>query len=193
MPVPVAPTDVHDPVARAEHEVHRLLLFRVQTIGRHESGGFPQRFASANTSIDSADHFPLAREAFDGRKILAVVQDLAREFLEGECACQFLVAELSSAVAEGLSENLVTARDRDPFEDMIFRILERNFGGRTVDCVAGWLRLQAGEQASFVRIQPLALAHAQIGCRNFNQLVGAGLPDENGYFVVGRAAARFLP
>ena len=85
--------------------------------------------------------------------------------------------------------------DRSPFEQMLLRVPQRGGGrleGEALPFPRGLERLlpELGQRLRLLGREPGALALLDLGGGDRDQLVRSGFPDQDGHFVVGRAAAR---
>jgi hypothetical protein len=118
---------------RLQNHLNSLHLFRSQTIGRNEASSGTKRIKRAYSAIDDRDHVAFALQALPRRNLPAVSQNPAIGLQEGEFASQPLKIDSTAAVAQSFRYNFVVRGDRNSFEYVILRVLERWLGGHGLE------------------------------------------------------------
>lgn len=99
--------------------------------------------------------------------------------------------DLAAAVTEGFGEDLVIVGHGDALEDVVLGVRQ---GGRRalegVQAMTGSFSAEAAERFALLWSETGLLAGFDFGSGDFDELVGAGVADEPGDFVVGGLMAR---
>ena len=177
--------------------MHRVLLFRPQPIGRQEGVIAAQPIEGADATIDGGDHLPLAIETLARRDLMPDPEDRARGLLQSKHALGVFQRNPPAALSQRFGEDLVILDDRSPFEQMLLRVPQRGGGRLEAEALPfprGLERLlpELGQGLRLLGREPGELTLLDLGGRDLDQLVRSGFPDQDGHFVVGRAAARLL-
>jgi hypothetical protein len=145
-------------------------------------------------SSSTADHRPFPRETLAGRDLVTDAQDPPGRFLEPQEAFGVFDRDPAPTVAQGFGEQFVIAHDREPFEQVRLRVLQRwagPFQDHPGDRRRGLERalLEVVKSLGFLDTHTRHLVPCEVLRGDCHQLVRARLTNQDGDFVPAWSAA----